>query len=74
LKGFVTLLKIGCGIVQIRSYNHAAATTSCHVCSALWDFDDSPEWKVHHIYQAMAAAKSGETTAQAGAKSLEGPQ
>jgi hypothetical protein len=28
------LLKIGCGIVQIRSYNHAAATTSSHVCTA----------------------------------------
>src|ERR1700730_19394729 len=28
------VLKLGCGIVQIRSYNHAAATTSCHVCMA----------------------------------------
>ena len=30
----VTLLKIGCGFVGIRCYNHAAATTSRHVCRA----------------------------------------
>ena len=30
----VTLLKIGCGFVEIRCYNHAAATTSRHVCRA----------------------------------------
>jgi hypothetical protein len=29
----ITLLKIGCGFFGIRSYNHAAATTSRHVCS-----------------------------------------
>jgi hypothetical protein len=29
----IALLKIGCGFVGIRSYNHAAATTSRHVCS-----------------------------------------
>jgi hypothetical protein len=28
------LLKIGCGFVGIRCYNHAAATTSRHVCRA----------------------------------------
>src|ERR1700730_6609336 len=31
-EGVVTLLKIGCGFVGIRCYNHAAATTSRHVC------------------------------------------
>ena len=33
-EGVVTLLKIGCGFVGIRCYNHAAATTSRHVCRA----------------------------------------
>jgi hypothetical protein len=32
--GFVTLLKNGCGFVGTLSYNHAAATTSRHVCRA----------------------------------------
>ena len=33
-EGVVTLLKIECGFVGIRCYNHAAATTSRHVCRA----------------------------------------
>jgi len=33
-EGVVTLLKIGCGFVGIRCYNHAAATTSRPVCRA----------------------------------------
>jgi hypothetical protein len=32
--GVVTLLKIGCSIVGIRSNSRAAATTSCHACMA----------------------------------------
>jgi hypothetical protein len=32
--GVATLLKIGCGFVGIRCYNHAAATTSRHNCRA----------------------------------------
>src|SRR5580704_10382785 len=32
--GVVTLLKIGCSIVGIRSNSHAAATTSRHACMA----------------------------------------